>query len=66
LCCFEVDTVLGPIDFAFRLVPFYSHSYLQSSPYGTVKSMRWGADRQVPQSAPPCRAYVQRQVLPER
>ena len=37
LCCFKVDTVLRPVDFVFRLIPFNPHLYLQYSTYNCVK-----------------------------
>jgi hypothetical protein len=38
LCCFKVDTGLGPVDFVFRPIPFDPHVYLQYSPYDGVGS----------------------------
>ena len=33
LCCFKVDTVLRPVDFVLRTIPFDPHVYLQYSTY---------------------------------
>ena len=38
LCCFKVDTVLDPVDFVFRPIPFDPHVYLQYSTYDCVES----------------------------
>ena len=48
LCCFKVDTVLRPVDFVFRRIPFDAHLYLQYSTYDCVKSCG-GNER-----CPPC------------
>jgi hypothetical protein len=38
LCCFKFDTVLRPVDFVFRFIPFDLHLYLQYSTYAHVKT----------------------------
>src|ERR1035441_3366176 len=48
LRCFKVDTVLRPVDFVFRRIPFDAHLYLQYSTYDCVKSCG-GNER-----CPPC------------
>jgi hypothetical protein len=52
LCCFKVDTVLGPVDFVFRPIPFNPHVYLQYSPYDCVKS----SGRRLSKSGPSAQA----------
>jgi hypothetical protein len=37
-CRFKVDTVLRPVDFVFRPVPFDPNQYLQFGTYDCVKS----------------------------
>jgi hypothetical protein len=38
LCCFKLNTVLPPVNFVFRFIPFDPHLYLQYSPYARVSS----------------------------
>jgi hypothetical protein len=38
LCCFKFNTVLPPVDFVFRFIPFDPHLCLQYSTYACVKS----------------------------